>query len=206
MPSGTGASVQGMAFPDEKALADVVSPLASALGLELETVTVTKAGAKSSVRVAVDADERPDLDKLEELSQAISEEFDARETSGTLNFGPGYTFEVTTPGVDTPLTQPRHFRRNIGRLVTFAVSGNGGSKDTLRIAAVDEQPAGPAGSAELTVWMIRPGEKKKDAPTVEPHGLASVAGALVEVEFSEAPAEQRALVGLNPEQYHDKTR
>ena len=184
-----------MAFPDEKALADVVSPLASALGLELETVTVTKAGAKSSVRVAVDADERPDLDKLEELSQAVSEEFDARETSGTLNFGPGYTFEVTTPGVDTPLTQPRHFRRNIGRLVTFAV--------TLRIAAVDEQPAG---SAEPTVWMIRPGEKKKDAPTVEPHGLASVAGALVEVEFSEAPAEQRALVGLNPEQYHDKTR
>ena len=113
--------------------------------------------------VAVDADERPDLDKLEELSQAVSEEFDARETSGTLNFGPGYTFEVTTPGVDTPLTQPRHFRRNIGRLVTFAVSGNGGSKDTLRIAAVDEQPAGPAGSAEPTVWMIRPGEKKKDA-------------------------------------------
>ncbi|HIW91177.1 MAG TPA: ribosome maturation factor RimP [Candidatus Corynebacterium avicola] len=191
-----------MAFPDEEALAEVVSPLASALGLELETVTVTKAGAKSSVRVAVDADERPNLDKIEELSKAVSDEFDAREASGALNFGPGYTFEVTTPGVDTPLTQPRHFRRNVGRLVTFATSGNGGTKDTLRIAAVDEGPS--EASSEATVWFIRPGEKKKDAPTVEPHGLASVAGALVEVEFSEAPAEQRALVGLEPEQYHDK--
>ncbi len=193
-----------MAFPTEQDLADVVSPLASALGLELESITITRAGAKSAVRVAVDSDDRPDLDQLEELSQAVSAEFDARETSGELNFGPGYTFEVTTPGLDTPLTLPRHFRRNVGRLVTFPVSGNGATKETLRIAAVEEKDS--AAEQDPTVWMIRPGEKKKDDPTVEPHGLASVAGALVEVEFSEAPADHRALVGLEPEQYHNKTR
>jgi ribosome maturation factor RimP len=175
-----------MAFPSEQDLAEVVGPLADALGLDLESITVTRAGAKSAVRVAVDADDRPDLDQLEELSKAVSDEFDAREASGALNFGPGYTFEVTTPGLDTPLTELRHFRRNTGRLVS--VDGS-----SARIGAVDEDTG--------EIWLIRPGERKKDAPRVEPRGLASVAGALVEVEFSEPPVEQRDLVGLDPEKY-----
>ncbi|MDN5683807.1 ribosome maturation factor RimP [Corynebacterium glyciniphilum] len=175
-----------MAFPSEQDLAEVVGPLAGELGLDLESITVTRAGAKSAVRVAVDADDRPDLDQLEELSKAVSEELDVRESSGALNFGPGYTFEVTTPGLETPLTALRHFRRNVGRLVN--VDGA-----QVRIAAVD-------GDTD-EVWLIRPGEKKKDAPQVEVRGLASVAGALVEVEFSEPPAEQRDLVGLDPEKY-----
>ncbi|MGO3362620.1 MAG: ribosome maturation factor RimP [Corynebacterium sp.] len=193
-----------MAFPSEQDLAEVVSPLAQTLGLDLEAITVTRAGAKSAVRVAVDADDRPDLDLLEELSQAVSAEFDSREESGNLSFGPGYTFEVTTPGLDTPLTAPRHFRRNIGRLVTLQVDGNGGTKEKLRIAGVGESGSA-AESHAATVWLIRPGERKKDAPTVEARELASVAGALVEVEFSEAPADQRDLVGLDPEQYRDLT-
>ncbi|MGJ0182715.1 ribosome maturation factor RimP [Corynebacterium glyciniphilum] len=175
-----------MAFPSEQDLAEVVGPLAATLGLDLESIIVTRAGAKSAVRVAVDADDRPDLDQLEELSKAVSEELDARESSGTLNFGPGYTFEVTTPGLETPLTELRHFRRNAGRLVS--IDGT-----QARIAAVD----GDTGE----IWLIRPGEKKKDAPQVEARGLASAAGALVEVEFSEPPVDQRDLVGLDPEKY-----
>ncbi|MDN6326099.1 MAG: ribosome maturation factor RimP, partial [Corynebacterium sp.] len=112
--------------------------------------------------------------------------FDARETSGALRFGPGYTFEVTTPGLDTPLTQLRHFRRNVGRLVSV-----GG--EAARVAAVEQE--------DDTVWLVLDGEGKKAAPRVEPRGLASVAGALVEVEFSEPPADQRELVGLDPEKY-----
>ncbi|MGP9723356.1 ribosome maturation factor RimP [Corynebacterium sp. AOP40-9SA-29] len=179
-----------MAFPSEQDLAEVISPLAAQLGLDLESITVTRAGAKSAVRVAVDADDRPDLDQLEELSREVSAEFDARETSGALRFGPGYTFEVTTPGLDTPLTQLRHFRRNVGRLVSV-----GG--EAARVAAVEQDAEG----AEVTVWLVLDGEGKKAAPRVEPRGLASVAGALVEVEFSEPPAEQRELVGLDPEKY-----
>lgn len=185
-----------MAFPSEQDLAEVISPLAAALGLDLESITVTRAGAKSAVRVAVDADDRPDLDQLEELSQAVSAEFDARETSGDLNFGPGYTFEVTTPGLDTPLTQVRHFRRNVGRLVTL--TDGDGRTSTVRIAGVGAEDADSDGP---TVWVIVPGAKKKDAPSVDGRRLASVAGALVEVEFSEPPAAQRELVGLDSEQY-----
>lgn len=177
-----------MAFPSEQELRAVAEPLAASLGFDVEAVTVTRAGAKSAVRLAVDGDVRPDLDQLEELSQALSGEFDARETAGTLNFGPGYTLELTTPGLETPLSAVRHFRRNVGRLVLVA-----GEK--LRIAGVEGSDQG------ATVWLVRPAAKKKDAPVVVERDLATVSGALVEVEFSDAPAAESALVGLDPEKY-----
>lgn len=180
-----------MAFPSEQELREIAEPLAASLGFDVEAVNITRAGAKSAVRLAVDGDTRPDLDQLEELSQAVSAEFDARETAGTLNFGPGYTLELTTPGLDTPLTAGRHFRRNVGRLVLLR-----GKK--LRIAGVDEDGDG-------TVWLIRPAAKKKDAPTVLATELAEAAGALVEVEFSDAPAAESALVGLAPQKYRALT-
>jgi ribosome maturation factor RimP len=186
-----------MAFPSEQELREIAEPLAASLGFDVEAVNVTRAGAKSAVRLAVDGDTRPDLDQLEELSQAVSAEFDARETAGTLNFGPGYTLELTTPGLDTPLTAGRHFRRNVGRLVLLR-----GEK--LRIAGVDEGSADGDGG-DATVWLIRPAVKKKDAPTVLATELAEAAGALVEVEFSDAPAAESELVGLDPEKYRALT-
>lgn len=180
-----------MAFPSEQELREIAEPLAASLGFDVEAVYITQAGAKSAVRLAVDGDTRPDLDQLEELSQAVSAEFDSRETGGTLNFGPGYTLELTTPGLDTPLTAGRHFRRNVGRLVLLR-----GEK--LRIAGVDEDGNG-------TVWLIRPAAKTKDAPTVLAMELAQATGALVEVEFSDVPAAESALVGLDPEKYRALT-
>lgn len=177
-----------MAFPSEQELREIAEPLAASLGFDVEAVNVTRAGAKSAVRLAVDGDTRPDLDQLEELSQAVSGEFDARESAGTLNFGPGYTLELTTPGLDTPLTAERHFRRNVGRLVLLR-----GEK--LRVAGVDGG----------TVWFVRPAAKKKDAPTVLATELAEAAGSLVEVEFSDAPAAESELVGLDPEKYRALT-
>lgn len=183
-----------MAFPSEQELREIAEPLAASLGFDVEAVNITRAGAKSAVRLAVDGDTRPDLDQLEELSQAVSAEFDARETAGTLSFGPGYTLELTTPGLATPLTAGRHFRRNVGRLILLR-----GEK--LRIAGVDEDGDG----GDATVWLIRPAATKKDAPTVLATELAEAAGALVEVEFSDAPAAETELVGLDPEKYRALT-
>ena len=188
VPSGAGATVLGMAFPSEQELRAAAEPLAAALGFDVEAVSVTRAGAKSAVKIAVDGDVRPSLDQLEELSQAVSGQFDALEEAGRLKFGPGYTLELSTPGLDTPLTAERHFRRNVGRLVL--VRG-----EKLRVAAVDGD----------TVWFIRPAAKKKGSPGVVPRQLAESAGALVEVEFSEAPAAESALVGLDPEKYRALT-
>lgn len=150
--------------------------------MELEQLKITKAGAKSAVRVAVDGDTRPDLDALEEISKEVSRTFDEAEEAGTLNFGPGYTLEVTTPGLDFPLTLPRHWKRNLGRLVKLPQAG------TARVLMVDE-----AGVVVLT--------KKKKKKTVSAHGFGDVEGAVVEVEFNTAPTDETQLVGLDRPAY-----
>ena len=107
-----------MAFPTSEILFPLVQPVADQYGMDIEYIKISRAGKKSVVAIAVDADNRPDSDVLEAITQEISELFDEQETAGVLNFGPGYTLEVSTPGVSTPLTKPRHWRRNRGRQET----------------------------------------------------------------------------------------
>jgi ribosome maturation factor RimP len=63
--------------------------------------------------VIVDRDGGIDLDEVAEVSRAISAALDTGNAFGEA----AYTLEVTSPGVDRPLTEPRHWRRNVGRLV-----------------------------------------------------------------------------------------
>ena len=106
-----------MAFPHKEQLADSLRGLVEEFGLVIEDIKITKAGAKSAIRIAVDtADpraERPDLDRLEELSREVSAHLDDAEAKGDMSFGPGYTLELSTPGVDFPLTERRHWVRNL---------------------------------------------------------------------------------------------
>jgi ribosome maturation factor RimP len=97
-------------------LLEVLTPVVSATGHDLEDVTVTSAGRRSLVRVVVDADGGVDLDAVADISRAISDALDADAPGGSAFSGP-YVLEVTSPGVDRPLTEPRHWRRAIGRLV-----------------------------------------------------------------------------------------
>lgn len=183
-----------MAFPSKEQLHDFLSPLLAQFGVVAENIAVAKAGAKSAVKIAVDSAEptkpSPDLDSIEEISRAISQEFDQAEEAGTLNFGPGYTLEVSTPGVDFPLTQPRHWVKNIGRQVKLP------DGRVARIAQV--VTAGSDGSDD--VILVAQKKKQLEVFRVE---LAEVAGAVVEVEFSPAPPEQAKLVGLDPADYAD---
>ncbi|AZA09063.1 ribosome maturation factor RimP [Corynebacterium pseudopelargi] len=169
-----------MAFPTPEELSTILQPIADRLHLDVEAVKVNKAGKKSSVTVMLDGDTRPDLDTLEVASQEISELFDAAETEGQLNFGAGYTLEVTTPGVDRPLQLPRHWRRNRGRLVAITVDGK---KEIWRIGALNEQ--------ENEVVVVRKVGKNLEIDTI---ALAKHPEAVVEIEFAQAPEEQMALV------------
>lgn len=72
------------------------------------------AGRRSVVRVVVDRDGGVDLDAVAEVSRAVSVALDDTDALGEAP----YVLEVTSPGVDRPLTEPRHWRRNIGRLVS----------------------------------------------------------------------------------------
>lgn len=174
-----------MAFPESEELVQLIRPVTDARGLDIETVKTVKAGKKSQVVVAVAGDEAPTLDQLEEVSNELSELFDAAEERGEVSFGAGYTLEVTTPGVDLPLTEARHWRRNRGHLV------RAGEK-LYRIGALN--------GAEDTVALIVPAAKKSAEPTVEIAPISSLSGAVVEIEFNTPPAAE---VELAEKHYDD---
>jgi len=86
-----------MAFPDAQQLTDLLQPKLAERGLDVEDIKTTKAGKKSQVIIRIDGDKRPSSDVLEEVSNEISAFFDDKEAQGELNFGAGYTLEVSTP-------------------------------------------------------------------------------------------------------------
>jgi ribosome maturation factor RimP len=91
----------------------LLDPVVTAVGYDLEDVELSTAGRRSVLRVIVDRDGGVDLDAVADLSRAVSDALDASDAFGDS----AYVLEVTSPGVDRPLTEPRHWRRNVGRLV-----------------------------------------------------------------------------------------
>ena len=117
-------------------LLEVLAPVVTATGHDLEDVSVTSAGRRSLVRVVVDSDGGVDLDAIAEVSRVVSDALDADAPGGPAFAGP-YVLEVTSPGVDRPLTEPRHWRRAVDRLVQVRVGGADGETVTGRVRAAD---------------------------------------------------------------------
>jgi ribosome maturation factor RimP len=103
----------------QERLTRLIEPVVSAVGLDLESVEVVPAGKRRLLRVVVDADAGVDLDTVGEVSPEISRALDASDVMG----GGPYVLEVTSPGVDRPLVEPRHWRRSVGRLVRVSAHG-----------------------------------------------------------------------------------
>jgi ribosome maturation factor RimP len=143
---GRGASARAAArpsrppavYPDLRILRSrltaLVEPVVVAADLDLDDLTVKPAGRRLVVRVVVDGEAGIGHDELSDISRDISEALDeAEEQGGELTPG-AYTLEVSSPGVDRPLTLPRHWRRNVGRLVAVRA---GERTVTARITAAD---------------------------------------------------------------------
>jgi ribosome maturation factor RimP len=111
----------------------LLNPLVRAAGYDLEGVEVTPAGRRRVLRVVVDADGGVSLDAAAELSRAISAALDGSDVMGAAP----YALEVSSPGVDRPLTEPRHWRRATGRLVRARRAGGGEVAGRLRAADDD---------------------------------------------------------------------
>ncbi len=116
---------------------ELTGPL-GALGLDVEAVEVTPAGKYRVLRIAIDGDEGVSLDTISDATRAVTETLDASDVMGELP----YTLEVTSRGVDRPLTLPRHWRRNVSRLVKVSlVEGGSEHEVTGRITRADEESA-----------------------------------------------------------------
>jgi ribosome maturation factor RimP len=116
-------------------LRTVVEPVVTAAGYDLEAVSLKRMGRRHQVRVIIDSADGVNLDTVADLSRDISAALDvAEESSGDLVVGE-YELEVSSPGIDRPLTLPRHWRRNVGRLVKVTIADR---SVTGRVTAADE--------------------------------------------------------------------
>lgn len=152
----------------ERVLA-LLAPVVEGTGAVLEDVELRTVGRRLVLRVLVDTDAGISLDEVAAASQAVS---DALDSSDVLGDEP-YTLEVSSPGVDRPLTDPRHWRRNLGRLV--AVTRTNGSTLTARVVGVSDDGT--------TVELETSGKGRTSRSTL---ALADVKRAVVEVEFTRA--------------------
>src|SRR5690606_33498632 len=176
-----------MPMPTEERVSQLVAGLVERRGFDLEGGRIATAGGggQSRLTVVVDSDGPADLDAVAELSSEISVVLDDAAVFGESP----YLLEVTTPGVDRPLTAPRHWRRAQGRKVRV----------TLRPGA---EPPDPGGSsrfearvgplAEDTVALVLGGKKKPRRVHVP---LADIERAVVQVEFSPPGARELELAG-----------
>jgi ribosome maturation factor RimP len=117
---------------DDKRLAGLIQPVVAAAGMDLESLRVTAAGKRRLLRIVVDSDRGVSLDDAADISRDISALLDASNAMGEVP----YTLEVSSPGVDRPLTEPRHWRRAARRLVKVKVAGEG-TTITGRVLAAD---------------------------------------------------------------------
>ncbi|GAB2538846.1 ribosome maturation factor RimP [Brachybacterium huguangmaarense] len=129
----------------------VIAPVVEAAGLVCEDVDVRPRGGRPLVTVVVDLPEDEtgsvDLDAVAAVSHEIS---DALDRHDPLPEAPAYDLEVTTPGAERTLTEPRHFRRSRGRLL--AIRTDDGRDLTARLLDVADDavatlaPQDPPGS------------------------------------------------------------
>jgi ribosome maturation factor RimP len=160
-------------------LEPVVADAVARAGFDLEVLHVQQAGRRQLVKVVVDSDTADGgigLDQIAEVSRVVSAALDALEDSRTAGnaLGGSYTLEVTSPGLDRPLTKPRHWRR--ARLRKVSVR-RGEDSFTARV--------GDAGEDGVDLLVGK---------TVEHVRYEHIEHAVIEVEFREAPAAEIAML------------
>ncbi|MEA5155410.1 ribosome maturation factor RimP [Raineyella sp.] len=122
---------------NERQLIEVIEPVLARHGLELDALDIIPAGKRVLLRVTVDGDgpegHGPLIDDIAEASRDLSEALDESAATGA----GAYTLEVSSRGVNRPLTLPRHWRRNAGHLVRITTTA--GETFQGRIVASDDE-------------------------------------------------------------------
>src|SRR5690606_30955302 len=170
---GKGSGGDAATHALRESVREAVEPAVRDAGLHLEDVAVSRAGARSVVRVMLDLPDdvegNLDLDTMAEATRPISTALDAVD-----RLHGAYTLEVSTPGTDRPLTEPRHFRRARGRLVRLVLADGGPVEGRLRSGS----------PVETELHLDVPGKRGVVTERVVP--LADVVRGHVEVELRRA--------------------
>jgi ribosome maturation factor RimP len=148
----------------------LLGPAVAEAGYDLEAVRVSQVAKRRRVEVVVDADGGVSMDAVADVARVVSDVLDGPDGSAVMGDQP-YMLEVSSPGTDRPLTQPKHWRRAKTRLVKVILTAGGDV--TGRVLDSDDEG----------VLLEVPGKKKG---TFEERRLAytEIAKARVEIEFS----------------------
>lgn len=152
-------------------LQPIVAEAVTAAGFDLDSFEVQQAGRRQLVKVVVDSDDGVGLDEVAEVSRKVAAALDENEHV----LASAYTLEVTSPGLDRPLTEPRHWRRARFRLVKVT-------------PAEGEAFIGRVGHSGADAARVLEGGEIRDVR------YAEVAKAVVEIEFKQPPAEDLKLL------------
>jgi ribosome maturation factor RimP len=152
-----------MALKDQ--ISELVTPALTQAGYFLEDINIVTPGQHRIVTVIVDGESALNLDQVTVASKLVSELLDEATFMGETPF----TLEVTSPGIDRPLTLPRHFAKNVTRLLKVIKSN--GEVVTGRISANTD--------SEVTLTVT---EKKITSDVVI--AIADIKRATVEIEFN----------------------
>lgn len=160
---------------DATQLASLLRPVVTAAGLDLENVRITAVGRRRLLKVVVDGDGGVTLDAITEVSRALSAELDA---NGAMGEAP-YTLEVSSPGAERPLTEPRHWRRAAGRRVLVPLAGRSRAGDT---------PKGPAAVEGRVLTASETGVVLEVAGQRREFGYAELGQGKILLEFGHVTA------------------
>ncbi|MGW6120308.1 ribosome maturation factor RimP [Nocardia sp. NPDC055165] len=178
-----------MPMPTEERVSQLVAELVARRGFDLEGVAIAAAGngelAPVRVKVTVDSDGPADLDAIAALSREMSELLDAAGDFGEA----AYLLEVTTPGVERPLTTERHWRRAQGRKVRVKLAD--GAERIEGKARFDARVGQFTDDATAIALVI--GGKVKPHRVHVP--VVDIAEAVVQVEFNAPGAAELELAG-----------
>lgn len=135
----------------------LVSSTVAALGLDLEALELTPSGNRRKLLVAVDTDGGVGIDEITQVTRELSVALDADDVMGEQP----YTLEVTSRGISRPLTLPRHWRRNSGRLVRVRLTdetvteGRIGDSDDDGVDLVTKRETRRVAYADITSAVIQ---------------------------------------------------
>jgi ribosome maturation factor RimP len=162
-------------LPSQKQVIELLGGEFARAGYEIEDVVIDTAARPPRITVVADGDDPLDLDSIATLSRSASDLLDRMDT-------PAYVLEVTSPGVDRPLTTEKHYRRARGRKVELTLSD--GSQLTGRLGEIRD------GSVRL---VVREGVKANFSIRELP--VDGITKAVVQVEFSSPSQRELELVG-----------
>jgi ribosome maturation factor RimP len=176
---GLAAVEHGRHVTAVEVLSRAIEPVVEDMGFELVLLEWLGSGKRRVLRLYLDRPEGVSVADCSKMSRIVGNALDASEAASTTEpallalLGRPYTLEVSSPGVDRPLTKRRHFADHVGGRIKLELwsaltpeegGDEGGPTDQRnfhgRIAAVEVDPDAPD-DPRRGVVVVHDGERQR---------------------------------------------